>query len=154
MTDVRLTNKQRAFIEHYLETWNATEAARRAGYEGNDVTLATVGYQNVRKLQIAEAIKQRLAEKAMGADEALSRLAVIARGNTGEYRVIDQDVKTNDVLRALELILKATGAFSDGVTINLPPFDPKEWKRKAKERLKEVEDLDDPYKSEGDADPE
>ena len=173
-------------MEHYLETWNATEAARRAGYRGNDVTLASVGYENVRKPQVAEAIKRRLAEKAMTADEALSRLADVARGNLGRYVTVSatgkigldyqkltderqlhliKSVATNkdgelgrvefySALQALELILKATGVFDDGVTINLPPFDPEEWKKKAEERLREIEDLDDPYESEGDADPE
>ena len=74
-----LTDKQRVFIEEYLQCWNATEAARRAGYEGNDITLASVGYENLRKPQIAQRIKQRLQEKVMSADEVLSRLSEQAR---------------------------------------------------------------------------
>lgn len=85
-----LTNKQKAFIEHYLETWNATEAARRAGYKGNYNTLGVVGFENVRKPKIAEAIKKRLAEKAMSADEVLSRLADQARASVADF-ISDDD---------------------------------------------------------------
>lgn len=45
---------------------NATEAARRAGYEGNDVTLAAVGSENLRKPLIAEAIKARETQRTRG----------------------------------------------------------------------------------------
>ena len=38
-----LTLKQKAFADYYIEFGNATEAARQAGYKGNDVTLAAVG---------------------------------------------------------------------------------------------------------------
>lgn len=79
-----LTNKQKAFIEHYLETWNATEAARRAGYKGNDNTLGVVGFENLRKPKIAEFIKKRLSEKVMSADEVLSRFSDVARSDIGD----------------------------------------------------------------------
>ncbi|MCP4712238.1 MAG: terminase small subunit [Planctomycetes bacterium] len=80
-----LTDKQKLFINAYLECWNATEAARRAGYEGHDGVLANIGWENVRKPQIKNAIKKRLNASAMTADEALSRLAAMARGDIGEY---------------------------------------------------------------------
>ena len=34
----KLTPKQQRFVSEYLKTGNATEAARRAGYKGNDNT--------------------------------------------------------------------------------------------------------------------
>ncbi len=52
----KLTLKQETFVSEYLKTGNATEAARRAGYKGNDVTLARVGAENLRKPLIAHAI--------------------------------------------------------------------------------------------------
>jgi phage terminase small subunit len=76
-----LTNKQRVFVEHYLTCWNATEAARQAGYAGSDDTLAAVGYENLRKPQIAAVIEARLAEKTMSADEVLVRLTEQARAD-------------------------------------------------------------------------
>lgn len=81
----RLRGKQVLFVEAYLECFNATEAARRAGYEGNDNTLGSVGWENLQKPAIAKRISVRLQEAAMSADEVLSRLAEIARGEHGQY---------------------------------------------------------------------
>lgn len=80
----RLTGKQKAFIEAYLETLNATEAARRAGYKGNGNTLKSIGSENLTKPDIAALIKKRVASRAMKADEVLDRLAQQARGGIGE----------------------------------------------------------------------
>lgn len=53
---MKLTPKQKAFADYYIELGNATEAARRAKYKGNDVTLAAVGSENLRKPLIMEYI--------------------------------------------------------------------------------------------------
>jgi phage terminase small subunit len=80
-----LTDKQVIFVEECLVCWNATEAARRAGYSGNDVTLAVVGWENLRKPKIQERVRARMTEKAMAADEVLARLADHARGNMVDF---------------------------------------------------------------------
>lgn len=85
MSRTKLTNKQKAFIEHYLECWNGTEAARKAGYKGNDNTLAAIGSQNLRKLNIKRRVQDRLDAKAMSANEILDRLAQHARGDISDY---------------------------------------------------------------------
>lgn len=53
----KLTIKERAFVDCY--TGNGTEAARMAGYKGNDRTLAAIACQNLRKLHIKKAIEER-----------------------------------------------------------------------------------------------
>lgn len=78
------TNKQRIFIEEYLRCWNATEAAKRAGY--SEKTAAVIGHENLRKPNIAEAIQKRIDEKIMSTDEILVRFAEQARGIPNEYR--------------------------------------------------------------------
>lgn len=48
----KLTLKRRAWLKAYLKTFNATEAARVAGYRcKNPDSFETIGYQNFRKLQ-------------------------------------------------------------------------------------------------------
>lgn len=84
-----LTDKQQIFIDEYLKCFNATEAARRAGYSGTDNTLAVVGHENLRKPNIKEHIDQRLQESAMLADEALMRLARQARGDIGDFAMVE-----------------------------------------------------------------
>lgn len=78
-----LTNKQRVFIDEYLKHFNATRAAIDAGYSPQ--TAYNIGWENVRKREIAEAISRRLSESAMGPDEVLMRLAEQARNEHGRY---------------------------------------------------------------------
>lgn len=88
-----LTQLQENFVNEYLVDFNATRAAQRAGYKGTDASLATIGWENLRKLEIAEAVSQRLQEKAMGPDEVLMRLAEQARNEHGRY--IDENGSVN-----------------------------------------------------------
>jgi Terminase small subunit len=77
-----LTLKQRKFVEEYLTCWNASEAARRAGYR----TRADVaGAQILGNPSIRAAIEERLAEAAMSADEVLTRLTDQARCNVADF---------------------------------------------------------------------
>lgn len=77
----RLTAKQFAFCEAYLETLNATEAAQRAGYQAKDNgTLRSIGSENLTKPNIKAYIEARLQELTMPADEVLLRLTQQARG--------------------------------------------------------------------------
>lgn len=76
-----MNNKQRVFVEEYLQCWNATEAARRAGYAHPNIQ----GPRLLSNVSISEVIQARLAEKQMGADEALQLLADMARGDLGEF---------------------------------------------------------------------
>lgn len=78
-----LTNKQKVFVEEYLHDFNATQAAIRAGY--SEKTAYSIGWENLRKPEILEIVEKRLQEKQMSADEALSMLADIARGDLGEF---------------------------------------------------------------------
>jgi len=78
-----LTGKQRRFIDEYLKHFNATKAAVDAGYSPK--TAYNIGWENVRKHEIAEAISKRLSETAMGPDEVLMRLGDQARGNLNDF---------------------------------------------------------------------
>lgn len=55
----QLSIKQAMFVSAYLgeAKGNATEAARMAGYKGNDVTLGAVGAENLKKPLIMTAIE-------------------------------------------------------------------------------------------------
>lgn len=75
----KLTPKQKLFVEYYLQSWNATLAAEQANYKGNKITLASVGYENLRKPHIKKYISRRLAETVMTSDEVLGRLGNMAR---------------------------------------------------------------------------
>lgn len=108
-----LTHKQKLFALAYLgeANGNATEAARLAGYRGNDVTLASVGLENLRKPQISALIEARLSEAAMSGLDILRRLTGIARRE-------GDDVTVKDQLRALELLGKHHRLFTDRIEQN------------------------------------
>lgn len=90
-----LTGKQLKFSIEYVKCLNATEAARRAGYAGNDVTLASVGYENLRKPQIRQFINKQFEPNVMSAHEVLYQLTMIARGDIDDvldhYGNVDLD---------------------------------------------------------------
>ena len=53
---------------------NATEAARRAGYRGNDNTLASTGAENLTKPAIADAIKDIVVEATKAANVTIEKV--------------------------------------------------------------------------------
>lgn len=57
-----LTDKQRRFVEEYTVDFNAAAAARRAGY--SETCATEIGYENLRKPHIAEALQSYLQNEA------------------------------------------------------------------------------------------
>lgn len=57
-----LTPRQRRFVEEYLVDMNATAAARRAGYSPK--TAGDIGYENLRKVPIVDAISAVMASRS------------------------------------------------------------------------------------------
>ena len=82
--DNGLTIKQRLFIDHYIICMNATEAARLAGYEGEETTLANTGSQNLRNPYVLREIDSRLKPFTMAANETLIHNTDIARGDISD----------------------------------------------------------------------
>jgi len=107
-----LTQKQRVWLDEYLKCWNATEAARRAGYAYPNVD----GPKNIVKPSLAEKIQQRLEEKAMGADEALARLADIARGDMADFPSLSTvaDLKDKDNAHIVKKVRTTARQLKDG----------------------------------------
>lgn len=122
ISDRKLTNKQRVFIDAYcsVSKFNATDAARRAGYKHPHVQ----GAQNLSKLsgQIADRM-QKLKEKSgasiMSQQEVAQRLSRFADGSikiqqlANNGKLVDAPVSPKDQLKALELLGKSYGMFTD-----------------------------------------
>ena len=89
----KLTEKQQRFVEAYAETGNATESARRAGYSGNDVTLESMGRENLGKPRIREALAnltKPLHDRAIAsAEERQAWLTAVARGEVPEVYIVE-----------------------------------------------------------------
>jgi PBSX family phage terminase large subunit len=76
-----LTPKRKKFIEAYLKYWNGHKAAREANYAYPD----RAAYELLRNPDIQAAIKERLQESAMEADEVLNRITQQARLNAAQF---------------------------------------------------------------------
>lgn len=74
---------QLAWLDRYLVCWNATQAARDVGYKWPNKKGPEL------KLLLADEIKARIEERAMTADEILSRIADHARGDLSKYILSD-----------------------------------------------------------------
>lgn len=115
----KLTPKQEKFIAAYLgeARGNATQAARMAGYRGNDATLAEIGRENLRKPGIAERIEAARAELRAKAiltrEEILAGLAAIARGEGDEPHVL----QSGEVIYAPPKFSDRRGALMDAAKL-------------------------------------
>jgi len=81
------TDKQLYFVEHYLRTLNATQAAKDAKY--SERTAAIIGWENLQKPNIKALISLRMGDIIMGANEVLFRLARIARVSLEDISDVD-----------------------------------------------------------------
>lgn len=98
MAENELNPKQQAFVEAYLQTWNATRAAKMAGYSPK--TAGSQGHELLKKPEIASRVRERMTENAMATDEVLARMAHHARGDIGE--LVDPATMTLDLKKAVE----------------------------------------------------
>jgi len=128
----KLTEKQKRFIDYYIETGNAAEAARRAGYKGKN--LDVIGSQNLVKLRIfiEEKLKQKDNERIASQDEVLEFLTRVMRGlekeevvvteNKGDYfseaKIIKKQVSAKDRVKAAELLGKRYALFTEKVNVS------------------------------------
>jgi hypothetical protein len=78
-----LTYKKRAFIEHYLQVWQGDRAAIAAGYSAKSARSKASALLKTPEVQ--DAIRLRLDELKMGADEVLARLTEQGRANLGDF---------------------------------------------------------------------
>ena len=71
--DKNLTEKQKAFCREYILDWNATRAAKMAGY--SEKTAEVIGFENLRKPNIKDYIEE--IQKDLEKQAGISRLMVV-----------------------------------------------------------------------------
>lgn len=132
MAEKKLTIKQQRFVDYYIETGNATEAYKLAGYAcKTDNSAAAGAVQALRNIKVAAAIQSRLAEKdaerIASQDEVLRFLTQVMRGEEveecvvvegcgegrSEARTIEKQVTPKERVRAAELLGKRYQLFTD-----------------------------------------
>lgn len=120
-----LTEMQKRFIDYYIETANATEACRRAGYTGKN--LNRMGSQNLLKLDkfIKIKLQEKESQRIASQNEVLEYLTRVMRGE--EKDAFGLDASIQDRTKCAELLGKRWGTFIDkkdisstgGITVNL-----------------------------------
>ncbi|HDR7211292.1 terminase small subunit [Bacillus cytotoxicus] len=133
---MKLTPKQQAFCDYYIETGNATEAARKAGYKGRN--LNRIASENLSKLVIQQYIEERMAkkdeERVASQDEILEFLTKVMRGEMteqvpvgqgeGYFELQDKDTYVKDRVKAAELLGKRHMMWTEKkeVEVTVPTF--------------------------------
>lgn len=100
MVAKQLTAKQRTFALEYIICKNGTEAARRAGYAGDDNALAAAASRLLRNVKVIEFINERFAETAMRADEVIARMSEQAAADMGDFIQIKNGIPFFDLEKA------------------------------------------------------
>ncbi len=129
----KLTEKQKRFIDYYIELGNATEAAKRAGY--SERSAKQIGNENLTKLDffIKERLKELEDKRIAKADEVLKHLTAAMRGeideevvvteNIGDFmseaRVVKKQISARERIRAAELLGRRYALFTDKVDMDI-----------------------------------
>lgn len=107
---MKLTPRQKDFCEYYLQTGNAAEAARLAGY--SEKTARVTGPENLSKPAVSEYIARRRAEmdKVLIADsnEVLRFYSAVMRGEVKDQFGLDASL--SDRLKAGDSLMKRYAA--------------------------------------------
>ena len=116
----KLTEKQKRFIDYYVETANATESAKRAGYSSK--TAKNIGAENLTKLNyfIQERLQQLEDNRIASQEEVLQYLTKVMRGEEKDQFGLDTSLQ--DRTKCAELLGKRYGTFKEKVDVtgNIP----------------------------------
>ena len=109
----KLTEKQKRFIDYYIETANATESARKAGYSKK--TANNIGKENLTKLNffIKQKLEEKEKERIASQDEVLQYLTKVMRGQEKDQFGLDASLQ--DRTKCAELLGKRWGTFKEKV---------------------------------------
>lgn len=107
----KLTEKQKRFIDYYIETGNATKSAELAGYKGKN--LDNVGSENLGKLgkYIKIKLESKDNERIASQDEVLEYLTRVMRNE--EKDAFGLDASLQDRTKCAELLGKRYKLFTD-----------------------------------------
>lgn len=122
---MKLTEKQKRFADYYIETGNAEDSARKAGY--SEATARGHSHKMLQNVAILKYIDSKVAEKKREQiakqDEILSYLTSIMRGEHTEEvlrgvgkgaQVVDRlEVTAKDRIKAAELLGKRYALWTD-----------------------------------------
>lgn len=105
-----MTPKQKKFCEYYIQSGNAADAARKAGYKSKRADA--IGYENLRKPEISAYIAKRSGnqdkELVADANEVLRFYSAVMRGEVKDQFGLDASL--TDRLKAGDALMKRYAA--------------------------------------------
>ena len=108
-----MTPKQKAFADYYIQTGNATEAARKAGYK--DKFLNTHASKMLQNATISTYIAERLGKqeksRVADADEVIEFYTAVMRGEVKDQFGLEASL--SDRLKAGDSLMKRYAAAAD-----------------------------------------
>lgn len=112
-----MTPRQKRFCEYYIQSGNAAEAARKAGYSPR--TADAIGRENLRKPTISAYIHERMGEQdkelVADSDEVLRFYSAVMRGEVKDQFGLEASLA--DRLKAGDSLMKRyAAALSDEKT--------------------------------------
>ncbi len=111
-----MTDRQKVFIDAYLDTFNATRAAIIAGYSKK--TAYSQGQRLLKKAEIKNEINGKINEK---------KIATIADRQTRQKFwssiMLNEKIDLKHRLRASELLAKSEGDFIERQSVEVQNFD-------------------------------
>ena len=117
---MKLTPRQKAFAEYYIECGNCTEAARKAGY--SEKTCYAIGAENLKKPQISAYISERMQAQneaqVASADEVLQFFSSVMRGEVKDQ--FGLDAALSDRLNAGKELMKRYAAADNSARADVP----------------------------------
>lgn len=112
MKENKLTPKQKAFADYYIQSGNATDAAIKAGY--NKKTAKQTGYENLTKpyikLYIEKQMKEIESDRIATAEEVMKFLTSVMRGEVKDQFELDPSLQ--DRLKASDMLAKRFGLYT------------------------------------------
>ena len=100
-----LTGKQEIFCKQYLENFNATKAAKLAGY--SEKTAYATGWENLRKPEIKKRLDELIKEREEFKPTHSFLIDILLK------IIADPSASNNEQIRAIETIGKHTGFFKE-----------------------------------------
>jgi len=109
-----LNEMQKAFADYYIETANATESAKRAGY--SEKTARSQGQRLLTNVDISAYIRERLDEQSekrvADANEVIEFYTAVMRGEVKDQFGLDASL--SDRLKAGDALMKRYAVTDNG----------------------------------------
>jgi len=110
MSKTGITTKQISFVKEYLKDYNGKQAAIRAGY--SEKTAENQASRMLRLVKVAEYLGKRQIEKEKKIGITIE--AIIDELKEIGFGIVDgEKLKMNDKIKALELLGKHLGMFTE-----------------------------------------